>query len=399
MKTQNRLQVLLAVVAIQLCFGVAYIWSVFQTGIANSLFQGDNAAAGMCYSLLLAVLALGSMIGGKLTNKFSIRAVVTSGSIILVLGFFLSGFVTEQSPWVLWITYGVLGGIGMGFSYSTTIACVQTWYPDKKGLVTGIVVAALGFGGLVFTPFVEIMIKVFGGQGVGEQKTLMALAGVFLVICVPCSLVLKNPPESTLLQHGQGLSTGEVLKQPQFYIVFFAMLLSCVSGLMMIGFAKQVAQLKGMGEMAVMGVLLISAFNSLGRFFWGLISDKIGRKKTFAILLIGSAAMSLSVGLANGLWIFVVIGSIGFFYGGLLSNFPALTSDLFGAKYQATNYGLVLLGFGVAAIASSYIAGYFKNIAVDNVAPMIPAFFIAAGCAVLSLVLILFLKEPKRISS
>src|SRR5215468_5019003 len=122
---KHGLYTLIASVAIQLTLGVAYIWSVFQTGIANSIFGGDNAAAGLSFSLLIAMMCIGSPIGGKLAARFSTRAVVFAGGIILSAGFFLASLVTANNAWLLWVTYGVMGGLGMGFSYSTTIACAQ----------------------------------------------------------------------------------------------------------------------------------------------------------------------------------------------------------------------------------------------------------------------------------
>lgn len=408
MRKENRLATLIATIAIQLCFGVAYIWSVFQTGIANSLFNGDNALASLAYSLLLAFLTVGSVIGGKLTQRISIRYVVMIGGIILAAGFFLSGLVTASAPWMLWITYGCMGGIGMGFSYTPTIACAQKWFPDKKGLVTGFIVAALGFGGVIFTPLVEALVKSFGGQGAGELQTFMVLGGVFLVVCIVGSFFIKNPSEEflskyaakygTVNKEGVSLSPKEVLGRPQFYMLTLSMMLACMGGLMMIGFAKPIAVARGMGETAVVGVLLISIFNALGRLSWGLISDKIGRRATLAILLCGTAIIALFVNLATGNWIFVLIGCIGFFYGGLLSNYPAVTSDLFGPKHMATNYGMVLLGFGIAAVSSSYIAGYYKNLAAEDISLMAPAFTIAACCAAVSLVLLLAVTKKSKVS-
>ena len=117
----------LAAIAIQLTLGIAYIWSVFQTGIANSIFGGDNAAAGLTFSLLLATLTIGSVLGGKLAAKYNTRRVVFIGGLIISAGFFLASFVTADFSWLLWLTYGVMGGVGMGFTYSTTIAIAQKW--------------------------------------------------------------------------------------------------------------------------------------------------------------------------------------------------------------------------------------------------------------------------------
>ncbi|NLF27734.1 MAG: OFA family MFS transporter, partial [Clostridiales bacterium] len=137
MKGSHRTGPIAASIAIQLCLGIAYIWSVFQTGVANSIFGGDNAAASLAFSLLLSTLTVGSVIGGKLAARYSTRTIVIIGGVILSAGFLLASFASAKVPWILWIGYGVMGGTGMGFTYSTTIACAQKWFPDKKGFVTG----------------------------------------------------------------------------------------------------------------------------------------------------------------------------------------------------------------------------------------------------------------------
>ena len=402
MKKQG-LYTVCAAVAIQLTLGVAYIWSVFQTGIADSIFGGDNAAAGLSFSLLIALMCVGSAIGGKLVARYSTAPVVFAGGVILSLGFFLASFVTSDYAWLLWVTYGVMGGIGMGFSYSTTIACAQKWYPHKKGLVTGIIVSALGFGGVVFTPIVEYVISAFGGTGIGESKAFMVLSAIFLVVCSVGSLFIKEAPEGYLVnaassnaaaqKPAKSITTSEMLRTTQFYLLTITFLFACMGGLMMIGFAKPIAVAKGLAETATIGVLAISMFNSIGRLFWGAMSDKLGQINTLIILLSITAVLSLLVNSANGYLIYVLIACIGFSYGGLLSTFPALTAHLFGAKHMAINYGLVLLGFGSGAIISGQIAGYYKNIASNDINLMFPAFVIASCCAVVGIVMMVILKK------
>jgi len=392
----------LAAIAIQLVLGTAYIWSVFQTGIANSLFDGDHAAAALTFSLVLAMLSLGSAIGGKLTSVYSTRIVVFVGGILLSAGFFRASFVTANHGWLLWVTYGLIGGLGMGFTYSTTIACAQKWYPHKKGLVTGVIVSALGFGGVVFTPIVENLVMAFGGEGTGEPRTFMVLSAVFLVVCSIGSFFMRTPPEGYMADQAAAqaasgkapvnYTTTEMLKTPQFYLLTGTFFLACMGGLMMIGFARPIAVAKGLEDTATIGVLVAAMFNSIGRLVWGFVSDKLGRNNTIIILLAGSAALSLMVNAAESYWVFVLIALVGFFYGGLLSNFPPLTADLFGAKNLATNYGIVLLGFGSGAIISSQIAGYYKNIAGYDISLMFPAFVIAAGCAVVGILMMLALR-------
>ena len=402
----------IAAIAIQLTLGIAHIWSVFQSGVAKSIFNGNSAMAALTFAILLALLTIGSVIGGLLAKKFGTRKVVFAGGIILSLGFLLAGFVTSAVPWALWLTYGVMGGVGMGFTYSTTIACAQKWYPHKKGLVTGIIVSALGFGGVVFTPIIEAMIKGFGGSGTGEGYTFMVLAAIFLVVCSAGSLFLKSAPEGYLADKVAAANAGkkanankpaaknytatEILKTPQFYLITFTFMLACMGGLMMIGFAKDIAIAKGLGETAFIGVMIISMFNSLGRLIWGIVSDKLGRVNTIFILLAGSAVLSPIVLLMGGYWIYVIIAFIGFFYGGLLSTFPSLTADTFGAKNNATNYGFVLLGFGAGAVIALQIAGVFRDIAKNDINLMFPAFIIGMCAAVAGIVMMFVFKMMNK---
>ncbi|MCL2061403.1 MAG: OFA family MFS transporter [Firmicutes bacterium] len=403
----------ICVVAIQLTIGIAYVWSVFQSGVAESLFgayKNPNASAALTFSLLLAAMTIGSVIGGKLTAKIPVRIVVLIGGLMVAAGFFLAGFVTSpKAAWVLWLTYGVLGGFGMGFTYTPSIGCAQRWYPHKKGLITGIIVAALGFGTVIFTPIIRYLLQ----PALGYSYTFMVLSAIFLVVCTACSIFIVNPPQGHMadkvaqLTANKKLSTlkgsdhtaVQMLKRPQFYLIIFTFMLACMGGLMMIGFADPIAQAKGINaNTAAIGVMIIGLFNSLGRLVWGIISDKLGRTNTLMVLLSGLTLLPLFVNLAAGYWIFVVIALIGFFYGGLLSNIPSLTADLFGTKNVGTNYGIVLLGFGAGAIIAPQIAGYYRDVANagGNIDLMFPAFIIASVMAAGGLIMMIVLKLLAR---
>jgi len=408
-KNKQGIFVILAAIAVQLTLGIAYIWSVFQNGIAYSIFEGDHAAAALTFSLLLAAFTMGSALGGKLMARYSVRFVVLCGGVIVSIGFFLASLISGSLGWLLWLTYGLMGGAGMGFTYSTTIACAQKWYPHKKGLVSGIIVSALGFGGVIFTPIVEVLITRLGAEGVigsGELSAIRVLSAVFLVVCTVCSLFMKSPPEGHMLDKvsssaaaaaSKDYSTSEMLKSPRYYLITATLLLSCMGGLMMIGFAKPIAEAReDLAEIAVIGVLAITLSNSMGRVVWGAISDKLGSVNTLIVLLVGSAVLSLLVNAAVGYWLFVLIAFIGFFYGGILGSFPSLTSNMFGAKNMAANYGFVLFGFGAGAILSSQIAGHFRNVAIDDINLMFPAFIIGSCCAAAGAIMMLGLKITQQ---
>jgi MFS transporter, OFA family, oxalate/formate antiporter len=406
----------IACVIVQFCLGTAYIWSVFQSGIATKIFGGDNAAAALTFSLLLGVLTVGSTIGGRLQDRIGPRPIVMWGGLVLGVGFILASFTTSRTPWLLWLTYGVVGGFGMGMIYSTVIACCQKWFPDKRGLITGIIVSALGFGGVIFTPVARMLIA-----RVGELRTFAWLGGIFVAVCVGMSFLIRNPvpgwtpagwtPKAS--KHNivhQDIPPLAMLRTPQFYIVTITLALACMAGLMMIGFASPIAVAKGLtARVAALGVMIISIFNSAGRLFWGWVSDHWGRKRTVLLLLAVTAGIILLVNWASGYTILALIAVVGFSYGGFLGTFPAITADFWGPKNMGVNYGIVLLGFGIGAIASSYIAGYYKNLAavtevVDGVKKVVgtdlgrmqPAFIIASAAAVAGIVLMALLRPPRK---
>jgi len=397
---QQGVAAVVAAAAIQLTLGVAYIWSVFQNGVAARVFNGNHAAANLAFSLLLAMLAIGSVVGGKLAVKHGTRRVVFAGGVVLSAGFLIASLANANIPWLLWLAYGVMGGLGMGFANTTTVACAQKWHPRRKGLVTGITVSAIGAGGVVFTPVVEKLIAAFGGVGVGEPAAFRALAVVFLAVCSLGSWFLKSPPEGwgiaeTPAQKAaqtRDRAPGEVLRDPRFYLVMPTLMLACVSGLMMIGFAKPIAEAKGLAAIATLGVLAIAVSNSLGRLLWGAVSDKLGRVNTLLFLVSGTAALALCVNAAHGGWLFAALALAGLFYGGLFGVVAPLVSELFGSRHLAANYGLVLLGWGAGAILASQVAGYYKNIAQDDIRLMFPAFAIASCCAAAGIMMTLALK-------
>ena len=154
--TFPRIVPLLAGVIIQLCLGTVYIWGVFQQPVMD-LFKWDKTTASLTFSIVLGFFVLGSIIGGRIQDKTSPRVAIISGGVILGIGTFLASFTPADNPFFLYFTYGMLGGFGMGMTYTTIIACCQKWYRDRMGLATGIVVGSLGFGGVIFTPSCQIL--------------------------------------------------------------------------------------------------------------------------------------------------------------------------------------------------------------------------------------------------
>jgi MFS transporter, OFA family, oxalate/formate antiporter len=223
-------------------------------------------------------------------------------------------------------------------------------------------------------------------------------------VSVAAALLIKNPPkgfipkgwtppEKKVNVQSQALSPGKVLRTPQFYMIILTFMLATAAGLMVIPFAKKLGLAGGLEPLAAAaGVMVIAGFNSFGRLFWGWVSDRLGRKWTLLILLIIAGVSIPFAAIVQSYWILVLIAVVGFAYGGFLGVFPSLTADYFGMKHQGMNYGMVLFGFGVGAVASSYVAGYFAQVTGGFLIP----FLIAAGAALLGAVVVLLLKPPKQ---
>lgn len=216
-----------------------------------------------------------------------------------------------------------------------------------------------------------------------------------------CALLIKNPPENYWPDGvarpepkpgsvpPASFSPGQVIRKPQFYMVTFSLMLASAAGLMVIPFAKILGLEAGLSDTAATaGVMIIAIFNSSGRLFWGWVSDRIGRQNTLLILLLLAAGSILFVAAAQSWIVLALIALVGFSYGGFLGVFPALTADLWGVRNMGVNYGLVLLGFGAGAIASSYVAGYFLDLSGN----FSVAFIIAALAAAFGALLVYLLK-------
>jgi len=193
-------------------------------------------------------------------------------------------------------------------------------------------------------------------------------------------------------------TTTEMLKSTQFYLVTLTFIFAVLGGVMFANYAMQIATERGMVEIAVVGIMAVTISNSLGRLFWGTISDKLGTANTLMVILGITAALMWLFPVVNGAWNFVLFAAVGFAYGGVLSTFPAHTANTFGPKYMTANYGYVLQGLGIGSIIATWVAGIFKNIADEggNIDLMFPAFIIASVACVAGIFLILTVNKMNK---
>ncbi|RYD04711.1 hypothetical protein N752_12330 [Desulforamulus aquiferis] len=237
----------------------------------------------------------------------------------------------------------------------------------------------------------------------GVLETFVWFAAIFTTVCIIGAQFIKNPPPGykpagwtppvstggTLTK--QNFTTREMVYTPQFYMVCITLMLATAAGLMVIPFAKVLGIQGGLSDAAATsGVMVIALFNSFGRLFWGAMSDKLGRKTTIICLLIIAGLCMLFLAKAQGYSVLVLIAIIAFAYGGYLGVFPAITADFWGLRNMGMNYGIILLGFGVAAVVSPYVAGYIH----DTTNGFETSFLITAIASFIGAVLFFFLKPP-----
>jgi OFA family oxalate/formate antiporter-like MFS transporter len=383
-KVMNRSLVVVGAILIQLALGNLYAWSVFTAELVEEGWT--KAQTQIVFSVGVAVFAIVMVIAGRLMPKYGPRKLTIASGITLGLGYILAGIFGAENYVTTLIFVGVFGGAGIGMGYVVPIAVGMRWYPDKKGLITGLAVAGFGFGATLWMTLAGKLGALGGGQLIqliGMSNTFIDLGIIFLVIILIGSIWMVFPepgwkpegwkPEvsktTTKAAGSVNFSSGKMLKTTQFYLIALTYTFGAGAGLMSIGLMKlwpmEAMQAHGITKevaaaAATMAMAIFFAlFNGLGRILWGMISDKIGRKISIAIMMATQGAFVIlfqwMAGSQATLYLFAVL--IGFNYGGLFSLFPTITADIFGNKNFGQNYGWVFLAYAVGGIIFPILGG------------------------------------------
>lgn len=403
MNHQNRWLVLAASVLANLCIGSAYAWSVFQKPLI-SLFGWSTTQASLAFTLSLSLVPFAMIVAGKIQDKRGPRVVILIGGLIFGLGIFLTGFST--SILTLYLTYGVLGGVGIGVIYGCTIPNTVKWFPDKRGLSGGLIAGGFGMGSVVFGP---LSAKLIANPSVGVLATFKIEGIIYCIVVVLASLFIVapqaghkpagwEPPVPTVgsAPSGINLSAGEMLKTVQFWILWSMYTIGCVAGLMIIGHASPIAQEKiGLSpEVAAGAVAFLGLANTLGRMFWGAISDRIGRYNALILMYMVSGGMMLFLNAASNYWMFVIaIMGIALAFGGFMGIFPSLTADNFGTAHLGTNYGVMFIAYGLAAFVGPRLAATVKQSSGGDYSL---AFLITSAMSVAGVLLALYIRASRK---
>jgi OFA family oxalate/formate antiporter-like MFS transporter len=418
-KVKNRWFVILGALLIQLCLGAIYAWSVFTPSLIADPYNFTAAQTQLIFGVGLASFAFVMIIAGRMQAKFPPRNVAALGGIILGLGYVLARFVGTSFLGHL-LTIGLIGGAGIGLAYVVPIAVGVKWFPDKKGLLTGLAVAGFGFGALLW-------VKLAGSWGhlietMGVANVFLTYGIAFAVIVLIGSTWMVNPPEGykpkgwnppQISDAGNAsgalnLTSAEMLKTPQFFGLWLMFIAGAMAGLMVIGciklFGIDALQSTGMDAAlasAKAGTAMAVFFalaNGIGRIAWGVISDKIGRKTSLILMCLIQGLIMLVFYKMGSSVALLYLGAaiIGFNFGGNFALFPAATADFFGNKTVGPNYGWVFTAYGVGGIVGPYLGGYFKSAAKGGEVSAWATPFITAGIACLLAAAIALLLKPVK---
>lgn len=383
-KIMNRNLVVVGAIMIQLALGAIYAWSVYTKGLVDAGWS--KAQTQMVFSAGLAFFAIVMVISGRMMPKIGPRKLAVASGIVLGLGYFLAGIFGAENFITTFIFVGIVGGSGIGIGYVVPIAVGMRWFPDKKGLITGLAVAGFGFGATLWMALADKLGPLGGGQiiqNIGISSTFMVYGVAYLVIVLIGSIWMVFPPEgwkpegwsppvanaSKPVAGTIDFTSSQMLRTPQFYLILLTFAFGASAGLMSIGLMKlwpmQALQDKGISpEVASSAATLAMAvffalFNGLGRILWGMISDRIGRKLSIIIMAASQGVFVFlfqwMAGNEYTLYLFAML--IGFNFGGNFALFPTITADTFGTKHVGQNYGWVFLAYAIGGIFGPIMGG------------------------------------------
>jgi OFA family oxalate/formate antiporter-like MFS transporter len=386
-----------------IALGTLYAWSVFVAPLEKE-FGWKRAQTSNVFTIAVVVFALTFIVAGRLQDKFGPFWVSLTGAVLVSLGFFLCAF--THSLMYLYICFGVIGGLGNGFGYSTPIPVMAKWFPDKRGLAVGLAVGGYGAGSALFGPLANL--KLIPAYGV--HTTFMILGGIFLVMTVIGAFLLKNPPAgykpagwtpapATAKSSAttQEFTPSEVLKTPAFYFMWIAYALGTSAGLMVISQLVPFAKSVKIPSAALLTLTLVvgAAGNAGGRILSGWMSDALGRLNVLRLMIAISAISMPLLYMAGGnvAFLYVMVFIVYWCYGTQLSVNGSATADFWGTKNAGMNYGMLFTAWGVAGIIGPRIGG----VLFDKYHNYQMAFYTAAVLAAVALLAEFLARRPKHV--
>jgi OFA family oxalate/formate antiporter-like MFS transporter len=380
-----------------LALGTLYAWSIFVAPLERE-FGWKRAQTSTVFTLAVVVFAASLLLAGRLQDRFGPFWVSVTGSILITMGFFLFSHTSSLS--FLYLSYGVLGGIGNGFGYGTVVPVMAKWFPDKTGLAIGLALAGYGGGSAIFGTFANLVLF----PHFGWRTSCMILSGIFFLMTIVGAFLMKNPPAvhhstntafpSNIFPTRHQFTPGEILRTPAFYLLWLGFGLGSTAGLMVISQLIPFARNQGISSatIATLGLVIGAFGNVSGRILSGWLSDLLGRLNTLrVVLIISMVAMPALYWVGTyvaGLYLLIYI--VYFCYGTQASVNPATIADFYGTRHAGTNYGLVFTAWGFAGILGPTIGG----VLFDKYRNYGAAFYTAAVLALIAFACVVVARRP-----
>ncbi len=389
----------LGLIAMMAISSPQYVWTLFTASFQTSI-GATLPEIQITISILIVLQTFLSPLQGYLIERFGPRLLIALGGALSGASWILAGSVTTLTG--LYATYGVLGGIGTGIVYIGIVGLMVRWFPDRRGLATGVVAAGYGFGAILTTFPIDSMMK-----SAGYQYTLAVFGAIFGVIGVIAALFLRLPdandrlPPPAVLASARSVVPKDMLRTGVFWLMFVMMTMMSTGGLMIITNFAPFARDFGVANVTVLGLAALPLAltldritNGLTRPFFGWVSDRIGRENTMAIAFILEAvAVSVMVYYRNDALIFVLLSAVVFFgWGEIFSLFPSTLTDTFGSSHAITNYGFLYMAQGIGSVLGGPLAAKLH----DVTGSWLPVFGVIITMDVLTGILALVALKPLR---
>lgn len=407
---------------LQVALGTVYAWSFFQKPVMTACHWSNAQAAG-AFSVAIFFLGLAAAWGGINLPRFGPRRLAMTGGLLFGAGYLIGAYALSlQSLPLFYLGYGVIGGIGLGLGYVTPVATSAKWFPDRKGAITGMVVMGFGLGALVMSKLLAPALMAWAGGNLVTVFTALGL--VMMVVTLPAGFFLVNPPAGHLPpgyvvpaeaagKGGAGtvMSSREGILSWRFLLMWLVFFLNINVGIMFVSFQSPLLQdllkrtldpglfdqPRTIASLAASGATLIavsSLFNGIGRFFWGGLSDRIGRTWTFRLILGTQVPVFLALlVVGNPIMFSVLVCYVLLCYGGGFGTMPSYVQEVFGARLMPVVYGVILTAWGFAGVTGPQIVAFLKDHAPKDAAHL--TFAIAAGMLLAGLVITAFLSDRK----
>ena len=398
----NRWSIAIAGVLLQVALGAVYAWSVFRAPLTKQ-FGWSISEVTLTFTISIFVLGIAAFFGGLWLNRVGPRVVALTGGFLYGLGVFLASF-SDHKLWWLYLSYGVIGGIGLGFSYIVPVAVLVKWFPDRRGLITGIAVGGFGAGALVTAPLATRLI-----QSVGVLQTFAYLGIAFLVVTVAAGYFMRNPPKgwrpegwvSTASQASQRSSRdytlGEALRTWQWWALWLLLFLNTSAGISVISqespLFQELARVSVAAAAGMVGVASIG--NAFGRVLWAWASDSITRRATFVAMFLGQTILFWVLPSVTSASVLTIVAFVVLMcYGGGFGTMPAFAADYFGSRNVGPIYGLMLTAWGFASAFGPLLIAYLRQ----STGAYGEALHVIAGVMAVSVLLPLIVSPPHRMS-